>query len=133
MRLATRNRKGETIECRTVETPCDCEAPAEAEVDMATDASQDHPVFADEKKAAPSRALANEVLLVPAEVAGPMCGRSEASWWRDHAAGRIPAPAWRSPGRTLWSVEEIRAWIAARCPVRKTWESLKAVNKGGKS
>jgi predicted DNA-binding transcriptional regulator AlpA len=64
-----------------------------------------------------------EPLLVSAEVAGPMCGRSEASWWRDHAAERIPAPV-RLGGRTLWRVEELRRWVEAGCPGRRTWEFL---------
>jgi hypothetical protein len=71
-----------------------------------------------------------EALLVPADVAGPMCGRSEASWWRDHAAGRIPAPL-KFPGRTLWSVRELEEWIAAGGPDRKTWETIRGSRKGG--
>jgi predicted DNA-binding transcriptional regulator AlpA len=68
-------------------------------------------------------------LLVPADVAGPMCGRSVASWWRDHAAGRIPAPV-KLGGRTLWRVAELRAWVEAGCPDRRTWEALRR-SKGG--
>lgn len=64
-----------------------------------------------------------EPLLVPASVAGPLCGRSEASWWRDHAAGRCPAPI-RLGGRTLWRVEELRRWVVNGCPCRKTWEAI---------
>ena len=73
-----------------------------------------------------------EVLLVPAEVAGLMCGRSEASWWRDHAAGRIPAPV-KLGGRTLWRVEELRRWVEAGCPDRRTWVALNASWKGVRS
>jgi hypothetical protein len=77
-------------------------------------------------------ALPVEALLVPADVAGPMCGRSKASWWRDLAAGRVPAPAWRSPGRTLWSVLELRQWVEAGCPLRNTWEILRSQKGGGR-
>jgi predicted DNA-binding transcriptional regulator AlpA len=72
-----------------------------------------------------------QALLIPAEVAGAMCGRSEASWWRDHSAARIPAPV-KLVGRTLWRVQELRDWIEAGCPARKTWEALKATWKGGR-
>jgi predicted DNA-binding transcriptional regulator AlpA len=68
-------------------------------------------------------------LLVPAEMAGSMCGRSEASWWRDHAAGRIPAPI-RLGGRTLWRVQELRDWVEAGCPDRQIWQALRR-QKGG--
>lgn len=72
-----------------------------------------------------------EVLLIPADVAGPMCGRSRASWWRDHAAARVPAPITLG-GRTLWRVAELKRWIDAGCPDRKTWESAEARRKGGR-
>jgi predicted DNA-binding transcriptional regulator AlpA len=72
-----------------------------------------------------------EPLLVPAGVAGPMCGRSEASWWRDHAAGRIPAPV-RLGGRTLWRVQELREWVADGCPPRREWETRRAAQRDGR-
>jgi predicted DNA-binding transcriptional regulator AlpA len=65
-----------------------------------------------------------EALLIPASVAALMCGRSEASWWRDHAAERVPAPV-RLGGRTLWRVEELRQWIDAGLPSREEWEALR--------
>jgi predicted DNA-binding transcriptional regulator AlpA len=64
------------------------------------------------------------VLLAPAEIASRMCGRSEASWWRDHAAGRIPSPI-RLGGRTLWRVQELREWVEAGCPDNRTWQALR--------
>jgi predicted DNA-binding transcriptional regulator AlpA len=77
-----------------------------------------------EDAAAPTPAAgAVPPLLVPADVAGPMCGRSEASWWRDHGAKRIPAPV-KLGGRTLWRVEELHAWVTAGCPSRSVWEAL---------
>jgi len=57
-----------------------------------------------------------------------MCGRSEASWWRDHAAQRVPAPI-KLGGRTLWRTDELRRWIAARCPPRPTWEALEKAHE----
>ena len=51
-------------------------------------------------------------------------GRSEASWWRDHSAGRIPAPI-KLGGSTLWRAEELREWIEAGCPCRRIWEAMR--------
>jgi predicted DNA-binding transcriptional regulator AlpA len=79
----------------------------------------------------PAPAAAPEPLLVPASVAGPMCGRSEPSWWRDLSAGRIPAPV-RLGGSTLWRVPELRAWVEAGCPPRREWEALRAEGGGGR-
>jgi predicted DNA-binding transcriptional regulator AlpA len=75
---------------------------------------------------APAKAIvALPLLLVPAGVAGPMCGRSEASWWRDHAARRVPAPI-KLGGRTLWRTQELREWVESGCPDRRTWEALRS-------
>lgn len=79
----------------------------------------------------PDEAPTRETLLVPADVAGPLCGRSEASWWRDHAAARIPAPV-KLGGRTLWRTAELREWVAAGCPCRRIWEAMRAGAKGGR-
>jgi prophage regulatory protein len=65
-----------------------------------------------------------EPLLVPATVAGPMCGRAVASWWRDCAAGRCPAPL-KVGGRTLWRVADLRMWVALGCPSRDEFEARK--------
>jgi len=65
-----------------------------------------------------------EPLLIAARVAGPLCGGSEASWWRYHAAGRVPAPV-KLGGRTLWRVEELRRWVGSGCPDRQTWEAMR--------
>jgi predicted DNA-binding transcriptional regulator AlpA len=74
------------------------------------------PNSTEEKKAVEKPSA--EPLLVSAEVAARISGRSVASWWRDRAAGRTPAPI-RLGGRTLWRIDEIRAWIAVGCPDRQ--------------
>jgi predicted DNA-binding transcriptional regulator AlpA len=79
----------------------------------------------------PEKFASQDTLLVPANVAGPMCGRSEASWWRDHAASRIPTPV-KLGGRTLWRVLELRDWVEAGCPDRRTWEALRRQKGGGR-
>jgi predicted DNA-binding transcriptional regulator AlpA len=40
------------------------------------------------------------------------------------AGGKLPRPV-RIGGRVLWSVTELRAWLAAGCPDRETWELMK--------
>ncbi|QEL18838.1 helix-turn-helix transcriptional regulator [Limnoglobus roseus] len=42
------------------------------------------------------------------------------------AAGYIPEPV-RVGGKVLWSVAEVRAWLAAGSPDRVTWAACKAV------
>lgn len=70
-----------------------------------------------------------DVCLLPARVAGPRYGRSVASWWRDLAAGRIPAPV-KLGGRTLWRADELRRWAEAGCPDRRTWEAVHRRGRG---
>src|SRR5262245_13713319 len=79
-------------------------------------------------RAGPTDAPAPEPLLVSAAVAGPMCGRSPASWWRDHAAGRIPRPI-KIGGSTLWRSAELRRWVEAGCPPRREWEAMEAAQQ----
>jgi predicted DNA-binding transcriptional regulator AlpA len=64
-------------------------------------------------------------LLIPAPEAARLCGVSEATWWRLHAAKRVPA-AVKLAGRTLWRSEELRNWCEAGCPDRRTWEARRA-------
>jgi predicted DNA-binding transcriptional regulator AlpA len=51
--------------------------------------------------------------------------RSEASLYRDAAAGRLPAGL-RLGGSKRWRYAEIVAWVEAGCPDRRTWEATKA-------
>ena len=44
------------------------------------------------------------------------------------AAGKLPAPL-RIGGRVVWLVEEIRAWLKAGAPDRKTWAAIRAARK----
>src|SRR5262249_54201262 len=53
--------------------------------------------------------------LLAAPEAARLCGVSEATWWRLHAAARVPAPV-RLGRRTLWRLRELREFIASGCP-----------------
>ncbi|TPW00840.1 MAG: hypothetical protein FD124_3889 [Alphaproteobacteria bacterium] len=44
------------------------------------------------------------------------------------AAGKLPKPL-RIGGRCLWSIVEIRAWLAAGAPSRAEWETRKAASR----
>lgn len=66
-----------------------------------------------------------EPLAVRAADAAALVGLSEASWWRMNSGAKIPAPV-KLNGSTVWPVAELRAWIAAGAPDRRTWEALKA-------
>ena len=43
-------------------------------------------------------------------------------------AGKLPTPL-RIGGRVVWRVDEIRAWLAADAPDRKTWEARTAASR----
>jgi prophage regulatory protein len=51
--------------------------------------------------------------------------RKSARTWRTwHAYGKVPAPV--CIGRSqYWRLDELKAWVAAGCPDRETWESLR--------
>ena len=56
--------------------------------------------------------------------AAHLCGVSEGSWSRHHAAGRVPDPV-RIGGCVGWRRQELLDWIAAGCPDRRSWETVK--------
>jgi prophage regulatory protein len=68
---------------------------------------------------------------VSAGKAARLAGVSEATWWRLHAAGKVPRPN-KLGFRTLWRIREIRDWIAAGCPDRRTWEAQQAAQANGR-
>lgn len=45
------------------------------------------------------------------------------------SAGKIPRPV-RIGERVTWRLDEVRDWLAAGCPDRRTWDTLRRV-KGG--
>jgi predicted DNA-binding transcriptional regulator AlpA len=64
--------------------------------------------------------------LIRAPEAARLCGIGEATWHRLNAAQKIPASI-PLGGSVLWSVEELHAWIRARCPCRRDWEAIQDV------
>jgi len=69
-----------------------------------------------------------EPLLLDAAEVGKLLSISESATWRLSRSGRIPRPI-RLRGSTRWSLDELRAWVAAGCPGREVWEKLKSANK----
>jgi predicted DNA-binding transcriptional regulator AlpA len=65
-----------------------------------------------------------ETLLLNADDAARICGKSLRTWRSWDAAGWIPNPV-RIGRSTLWRADELRAWVAARCPCRQEWEARK--------
>lgn len=61
-------------------------------------------------------------LLLTAQQAALLCGKSLRTWRSWDAAGWIPQPV-RIGRSTLWRVEELKAWVAAGCPHRNVWEA----------
>jgi predicted DNA-binding transcriptional regulator AlpA len=83
------------------------------------------PAVADPSLAAPALSL-----LLSARQAAKLCGVSEATWWRLHAAAKCPAPV-KIGSSTRWRVEELRVWTEAGCPDRQSWTALRAAGNGG--
>ena len=85
-----------------------------------------------------TRGTETERLAVPAADAAKILGISERHLWSLNSSGRLPRPV-RFGRAVRWSIEELRAWLAAGAPERSRWESLKRrrstsdAGKGGKS
>lgn len=64
---------------------------------------------------------ASRALTASALQAARICGVSESTWWKLHAARRIPAPV--KIGRaTRWVIPEIHRWLEAGAPARDAWD-----------
>ena len=63
-------------------------------------------------------------LLLTAFQAAEMFGAGLRTWRTWQATGRIPQPI-RIGRKIYWRSKELRAWIAAGCPDRETWEVVK--------
>jgi predicted DNA-binding transcriptional regulator AlpA len=76
---------------------------------------------------APPVSSAAAALLLRARDAAAACSVSLATWWRWDAAGRCPAPV-RLGASVRWRADELRSWIEAGCPDRKSWEAMQKAN-----
>lgn len=63
-------------------------------------------------------------LAVDADGAARLLGVSVRHWWALHSSGRCPRPIALGRARR-WAVDELRAWLAAGCPERSKWETMK--------
>lgn len=66
-----------------------------------------------------------EPLLLDAEQAAALCSISRATWFHWQASGLIPAAVIRRGRVVRWSRAEIESWIAAGCPARDRWQTMK--------
>lgn len=66
---------------------------------------------------------ASSLLLTGAEAAA-MLGTTARTWRTWDAMGKIPM-AVRIGRRPFWRPVELRAWVAAGCPDRETWQIMR--------
>ena len=66
---------------------------------------------------------AKEPLLLRAPQAAVLLSTSVRTWRTLNATGKIPR-AIRLGRSTYWRPEELKAWVAAGCPDRVSWEML---------
>jgi predicted DNA-binding transcriptional regulator AlpA len=70
-------------------------------------------------------------LLLRASDAAAACHTSVRTWRSWNSSGRIPRPI--CIGRSIfWRPEELKAWVAAGCPDRATWEVIRETRRAGK-
>jgi len=69
-----------------------------------------------------------EPLAVGAKEAAALCGIGLTLWRNMGQTGQVPAFI-KLGGRCVWSLDELRRWIAAGSPNRERWEILKKSNR----
>jgi len=67
-----------------------------------------------------------EKLAVTAKDAAALLGICRAQLYKLDALGKIPLPVRLGTRAPRWRVDELRAWLAAGCPDRATWQCGKA-------
>lgn len=70
-----------------------------------------------------------EPLLVGATEAARLCGISRDCWRTAVARGATPRPIRVFGRRQLFSLQELREWVASACPPRARWEPLWAARR----
>lgn len=68
-------------------------------------------------------------LVLPAEDVAKLLDISERHVWALNANGRLPRPI-RFGRSVRWSLEELRAWLAAGAPKRSEWEAMRGRDIG---
>jgi hypothetical protein len=63
-------------------------------------------------------------LLLAAAEAAALFSKSVRTWRSWDIFGKIPKPV-RIGHATYWRPEELKAWVAAGCPDRETWEAMR--------
>lgn len=66
----------------------------------------------------------NQARAIDAKQLAEVLGLSVRTVRRLDSSGKLPRPL-RIGGAVRWSLEDISAWIAAGCPDRQKWESLR--------
>ena len=70
-------------------------------------------------------------LLLRASDAAAACNTSVRTWRSWNSSGKIPRPV--RIGRSIfWQPEELKAWAAAGCPDRATWEVIRQSRRADK-
>jgi len=77
----------------------------------------------------PKTFLDSQRLALPARDAAALLGISRAQLWKLHSQGKLPLPVRLGTKAPRWRVEELRAWLAAGCPDRETWQRLREAQK----
>ena len=71
----------------------------------------------------PNSGKATAPLLLRVPEAAALCNSAVRTWRTLNAIGKIPRPI--RLGRSIyWRPDELKAWVAAGCPDRVTWEAM---------
>jgi predicted DNA-binding transcriptional regulator AlpA len=68
--------------------------------------------------------------LIDADQLASLLNVHTATVYRMQSRGRLPSPLRLSRGCVRWRISEIRDWLAAGAPDRKTWEARRGTANG---
>ena len=86
-------------------------------------------VAGDDGKGADSRMIDDGTHLIPllldAEASARLLGIGRSLFYALHSSGRLGPMPVRLGKRSLWRRDEIESWVAADCPARQQWQTMK--------
>jgi len=69
----------------------------------------------------PKRYGGIERMLIDAREAALLCGISRSAWYKAVSSGKAPPPV-KILSSARWLLDEVKAWIMARCPPYSKWK-----------
>lgn len=74
-----------------------------------------------------------EKLLCSTNDAAAMLGVGKSKFYQMHSTGTLGPMPILLDTKKMWSVDELRQWVQAGCPIREKWQQIRGNNSSEKN